>query len=421
MYIYNDAHCFENKIGEEGISKKDVTSVKKKIHNIFKDVFLHTSASTKYYRVIHPKDREELVTTLLPVAKHIRESFDNVIIVSMGGATLGPQTIISLRHARDLKPKVEFLNTTDPIYFEHVIVPLNLKRTAVLVISNSGKTMETISMFGAIVSEMHKAGVKNIGNHCFFITSAGNNPIRKMAQEMHSVIIDHDPGVGGRFTGFTSVGVLSGLIAGLDMYSFIEGLNTVAEDFWRNKEDSVPCQAATTLMLLNKPIWVLLGYLHSFSPFLEWYAQIISESLGKDGKGYTPVRGIGPMDQHSMMQLYLDGPHDKVYTMLYVKDTLHHRSKIYSGAHPDYLKLKTLDEVNRAEFEATSNSVKKCKLPLRTIMMDTYDEFNLGELWMHATLETVVSGHIMGVNPFDQPGVEQIKVEAERLIKASHG
>jgi glucose-6-phosphate isomerase len=151
------------------------------------------------------------------------------------------------------------------------------------------------------------------------------------------------------------------------------------------------------------------------SPLLTWYSQIIAESLGKDGKGITPVWGIGPNEQHSLLQLYLDGPKDKVYTLINIEnqDT---RYKLHSNVEPNFLENKTLAEINGAEFRATVAALKHKKSPVREIIIDKYDEFNLGAIMLHFAIEVITIGHMMNINPFDQPGVELIKIEARNIL-----
>jgi glucose-6-phosphate isomerase len=416
MYKYNDEYLFKSPKGASLLTTEALQKTKQQIHKLFQEVFQPSTPDTKNYRIIHAKKAEELITPLVPLAQHIRESFETVVVIAMGGATLAPQTIISL--ACQPQPKFIFLDSTDPVNFNNTIKLLPLEKTAFLVISKSGQTMETISLFGAVVTFLRNAGVKNINQHCFFITEPGNSPLRKIAQELGSPILEHDVNVGGRFSTFTNVALLPGLIAGLDMFKFIGGVNHTAHDFWSNQEDSLPCQAAAALFNLNQPIWPIIGYLKSFEPFIDWYIQIIAESLGKDGKGFTPTKGIGPMDQHAILQLYLDGPKDKVFTMLYVKETDENATKVSPEVYPQFLQNKSLASINHALFSATCQSLQQSGCPLRTITLDKFDELSLGAFWMHAALEVITLGHLMEINPFDQPGVEQIKVGAQSLLSS---
>ena len=202
------------------------------------------------------------------------------------------------------------------------------------------------------------------------------------------------------------------------MRAFLEGANSVLDDLWSNKENSLPAKSATTLNALNLPITVNISYMENLFPFLEWQRQIISESLGKNGNGITPLHGIGPMEQHSILQLYLDGPKDKLFTFFYAKESPENSKELSISADtlPAYLKGKYIGEINNAELNATIGSLADKKLPVRTIIIDEFNEFALGALMMHSAIETVILGHLMSVNPFDQPGVEQIKIKAKKIL-----
>ena len=413
MYTFNDDFCFSDKIGALGINRDSMNIFESKIKEIF-NIYSKTTSNTKFYKILFNYNKEELLKPLNPIAGEIRSKFTDVIFVGMGGATLNPQMITSLRK-NNSKPNLHFLLTTDPMRFKKLVESIDPKKTAVVVISKTGSTTETIAGFSALLNVFRKAGIKEISKQFYFILGEADSHLRTMAEGLGSIILPHDEGFGGRYSGFSSVGFLPGLIAGLDVGRLIDGFNSVTEDLWKNRIDSAPIRAALSLMLTRQPSAVLLGYLDILSPFLEWYAQIIAESLGKEHKGITPIRGIGPMDQHSMLQLYLDGPKDKMYTMIYAEN-VDGEYKLTDDVVPSYLAGKSLAEINLAEFNATIIALKNNNVPIRTIMIDKFDEFNLGALMMHCAIEVITVGHMMNINPFDQPGVEQIKVEARKIL-----
>jgi glucose-6-phosphate isomerase len=415
MYTFNDDYCFSDKIGTLGINREAMSIFESKIKEIF-NIYSKTSANTKFYKILFNFNKEELLSPLRDTAKHIRENFDDVIFIGMGGATLNTQMVLSLRK-NNTKPRIHYLLTTDPARFHNLVQSIDPKKTAVVVTSKSGGTTETIAGFSALLNVYRSKSITDIKKHFYFILGELENPLRTMAEKLECKVMPHDEGIGGRFSGFSSIGFFPGLVGGLDMEKLIDGFNIVSEDLWKNRIDSAPIRAALSLMLSRQPTTILLGYLDSFSPFLEWYAQIIAESLGKEGKGITPIRGVGPMDQHSMLQLYLDGPKDKIYTMLYANN-VDGDHKLTDDVIPSYLAGKSMAEINAAEFQATTTALINNNVPVRTIMIDRFDEFNLGALMMHCAIEVITVGHMMNINPFDQPGVEQIKVEARKILSA---
>jgi len=363
-----------------------------------------TSASSMDYKVIHPISTEGY-DELADLASHIKSNFKKVVIVGIGGSALNPKMTASLGAPSGLE--IKYLDTTDPFYYNSVMAGIDPSSTYFLVISKSGKTIEILSILGAILHT-----IKSSNNFCF-IVGKGDNPLRTIALNMKAKILDHDDYIGGRFATFTNVGILPGLLAGLNMKSFINGANYVILSLWEKQELSAPALAARAAFLFNKPIMVNIGYLRSLLDFFNWYSQIIAESLGKDGKGFTPSQNIGPIDQHSMFQLYLDGPRDKVFTFIYARDTAKLKQPI---AGVDFLHGKTLADINDIEYNATITSCKEAGLPSRVISLPTMDEHSLGALAAHAILEVVILGHLMGINPFGQPGVEQIKNNINALL-----
>ncbi len=413
MYTFNDDYCFSDKIGSLGIHKDAMSIYESKIKEIF-NIYSKTNSNTKFYKLLFRFEKNELLNPLKDTAKYIRDHFEDVIYVGMGGATLNTQMILSLRKPNS-KPRAHFLLTTDPMRFQNLVNSIDPKKTAVVITSKSGGTTETIAGFSALLNHFKKSGITNLKNHFYFILGEIENPLRTMAENLNATILPHDEGLGGRFSGFSSVGFLPGLISGLNMEKLIDGFNLVSEDLWKNRIDSAPIRAALSMLLSRQPTTILLGYLDCLSPFLEWYAQIIAESLGKEGKGITPIRGIGPMDQHSMLQLYLDGPKDKIYTMIYANN-IEGEHKLSDEVIPAYLTNKSLAQINLAEFQATTTALINNNVPVRTILIDKFDELNLGALMMHCAIEVITIGHMMNINPFDQPGVEQIKIEARKIL-----
>ncbi|MFI4983586.1 MAG: hypothetical protein ACHP6I_00115 [Rickettsiales bacterium] len=416
-YLTQNISSMYEFIDRTNISQSKIEAYQGQLNDIFNNIYAKSDATTDYLKVLHPFDIDGLINHLSPTATKIRENFDDLIIVAMGGATLNPQTIISVRrHNRG--PRIQFALTTDPFKFRTILESVDLHKTAILVSSNSGGTTETIAMFSAFLHAYQEVGVPNIHNHFFFVVGEGDNPIRNMATELGGTIHSHDMGIGGRYSGFSAVGVLPGLVAGLNMHEFLGGANSVSANFWQERNEAAPIRGALALCLAQKPICISLAYSDAFNPYLEWYSQIISESTGKNGLGITPIRGVGPMDQHSMMQLYLDGPQDKIYTFFKIQNHTKELSniKLAKQTQPSYLQANTLQEINDAEYSASVHAVAHNKNPLREIILKNYDEKCLGALMMHSAIEVVTLCYLMKVNPFDQPGVELIKVKAREIL-----
>ncbi len=417
MYTYNNTFCHSDKVGRYGIFEDSLKAMQPKIKQVF-EFLKSTNSQTPYYKVIHKQNLEKSIAACSQIVKTIDENFDSYVYVGMGGAILNPMMMSSLPNKLKSK-KVYFINTTDPVYFLEIMEGINLAKTAFIVISNSGETSETISMMGAFINEFEKAGL-DFKRHFFLCTSPDDTTIRVIGKKFNLPIIDYDPDVGGRFSSFSSSAVLPAMLMGLDLEAMTRGANKVVEDFWNNKENSKPVKAALDILLAKQNNILLMSYSSHLNAFLEWYCQIISESLGKEGVGYTPIRGLGPQEQHSIMQLCLEGPKDKLYTLIYAGDAESIKQVVVANdfIKGHFLEGKSLSAINTAFFEATAKCLVDKQLPLRTIMLERLDEESFGQLLMHSTIEMVFLALLMGLNPFDQPGVDAIKIEAKKILTA---
>ncbi|HJK86284.1 MAG TPA: hypothetical protein QKA08_00750 [Candidatus Megaira endosymbiont of Nemacystus decipiens] len=368
-------------------------------------------AKNPNYGIFDYEDSYKQLQALKPIIDHINNSYTDLIIISMGGATLNPQSLVQLAEKtldQNNGIKLHFLDNTDPIYYAQLISKVNLKTTAVIAISNSGETIETISLTSAMIASFKMAGIASIKNHFYFITKQGSSSLSLLAKEIGGKIISHKENISGRFSGFTNVSTLVATIAGVNAGEYIEGMQNTLDDFIKNPEASKATIYAAVIMLLNKPIMINLAYLQQFSSFLDWYNQIIAESLGKKEKGITPVKSLGPNDQHSMLQLYLSERNDKFYNLFYV-DNLPQNIKLDSNISTKSLQHFSLSEVNDINFAATKQTLEDQDKKLRSIILNDTSARSIGQLTSNMMMETIILAKIMDINPFDQPNVELIK------------
>lgn len=368
------------------------------------------------YKIFCMNSARKQITDCKGIVDKIRNNFTDLIVIGMGGSVLNPETLINLNSNSINSPtRIHFLNNTDPIYFRKLLSTIEIINCAVLTISNSGTTLETNSLVGAMISEFEKNNIDSIGTRFFFITKPDSGILSEIAGRISGNLIEHTPNISGRFSGLTNVTTLIAAIAGVRVEDYIAGAEEVIQDFLLNPESNEAVLSATAIFSTNKPIMVNIGYLQQFSSYLEWYSQIIAESLGKDGGGITPLRGLGPNDQHSMLQLYLDGPQDKIYTLFYVQN-LKDTTKICSFEELGYIAEKYLSDINTANFLATKSALSTNNLPIRTILLQDLSSRSIGSLVAHSMLETIMLSHMMNLNPFNQPGVELIKTKSKQLI-----
>lgn len=368
------------------------------------------------YKIFSGKHANNQTKSCAPYAQEINKNFSDLIVIGMGGAVLNPETVTSLLAQNNSSTQLHFLNNTDPFFLQNLLSRISLENCAILAISNSGQTLETIALVGVMISEFENATIADIGKHFYFITNLQSGILKNVASKIGATLIEHTEKISGRYSGLTNVTTLVAQIAGIDVREYLAGAQLILNDFLEYQEESQAALSAAALYSTGKPITVNIGYLQRFDVFLEWYSQIIAESLGKDNKGITPIKGLGPNDQHSMLQLYLDGPKDKVFSLFYTRND-NTAYKSCNLKELNYIAGKNLQNINRANFEATLHALIKTGAPTRSIILHELSVKNVGSLVMHSMLETIILGHIMQLNPFNQPGVEFIKKESMRIIQ----
>lgn len=373
-------------------------------------------SNSPYYKIFSIDLSRDMANSCQNFANKIRSNFSDLIVIGMGGAVLNPQSLISLCQDEQSDINIHFLHNTDPIYLQNLLKKIALKDCVVLAISNSGNTLETNSLVGVMISEYEKAGIGNLGKNFYFITNQKSGVLHRIAEKIDATLIEHQKQISGRYSGFSNVTSFIAQIAGIDIDSFFDGASGVIDNFIKEGGDSLSAHSAASIQASGMELMVNIGYLQSFSVYLEWYSQIIAESIGKDGRGITPIRGLGPNDQHSMMQLYLDGRKDKLYSLFYV-DSLSSGFRTSDIEELDYMSNKALSDINTANFEATKHALIKRNLPVRVIILKDLSVKSIGELVAYSMLEVITLCNMAKINPFDQPGVELIKNESRRLVQ----
>ena len=347
-----------------------------------------------------------------------------VAVLGIGGSSLGGQALTALRKAAT--PYVEFHDNPDPFSWTAALKRFDLRKTHFLAISKSGGTAETLMQVLTAAEGLEKAGAKSLKKHFTIITEPHKSPLADFADNIGAPRLDHPTGVGGRYSVLTVVGVLPAILMGLDAKKLRAGAASVLEETLAAKGAAhAPAAVGAALhqalaaegKLATTVLW---PYADKLQVFGGWWRQLWAESLGKGGKGSTPVSVLGPVDQHSQLQLFRDGPGNALFTLVSV-DT-----KGKGPAAPrarakqlglDYLAGKKLGDLVDAEARATAQTLSKNGRPVRQIHLAKVDEFEMGALMMHFMLETILMGRLMGVDPFDQPGVEEGKILARQYLK----
>jgi glucose-6-phosphate isomerase len=372
-------------------------------------------------------------------ARTLADRATDIVILGTGGSSLGGQTLAQLAgfavpgvSALRAPPHLHFIDNLDPESFGALLGRLPHATTRFIAISKSGGTAETLMQTIAALSALTDAGLQTRIPDVFLgISEPANagkpNGLRNVLGKYRVPFLDHDPGVGGRYSALTNVGLLPAAMVGLDIAAIREGAKLALAPVLAKKPASqipaaVGAALSVTLAAKGKSISVLMAYCDRLQRFTNWYVQLWAESLGKNGRGTTPLAALGPVDQHSQLQLFIGGPRDKLFTVIDVDG---------SGQGPrmdgELAKLagepgfagKAIGDLVAAEARATAETLTKNGCPVRTIHIDKLGEESLGELMMHFMLETIIAAHLLGIDAFDQPAVEEGKVLAKKYLAGS--
>jgi glucose-6-phosphate isomerase len=380
-------------------------------------------------------ERTHDIPELRKAAARLRRASD-VVILGVGGSSLGGQTLAQLADyavpglgVLRGGPRVHFFDNLDPRTFEQALKKLPLRSSQFVAISKSGGTGETLMQTIAAIGALNRAGrAKRIRDHIVGLSEPAKpgkgNGLRTLLESFGCMMLEHDTGIGGRFSALSNVGLLPALVLGLDIRKIRAGAGEALAPLLAKKPAAeVPFALGAALSVAasaeGKTIQALMAYSDRLERFTHWWVQLWAESLGKNGRGTTPVAALGPVDQHSQLQLWLAGPRDKLFTVLTTEvanagPRMEAKLAKLSGE-PGFAGKKIGDLV-AAQGRATADTLAKNGCPVRTIHVPKLNEAALGALMMHFMLETIVAAHLLGVDPFDQPAVEEGKVLAKRYL-----
>ena len=338
-------------------------------------------------------------------------SYKNIVIIGMGGSILGTKSIYSFLKKK-IKKNVFFFDNLDSNLFSKYKKIKNLKNSCFIVAGKSGRTIETIVNLGVIFS-------KNLlKNKLIIIAEPTDNALMAIANKYNAEIIEHKEFISGRYSVLSETGMFPAALMGLDLMKF-KNLKRLIKS--KNFISTLIQNVACIYTLISKKInnSVILSYDSNLNDLGYWYQQLVAESLGKKGKGINPILSFGPKDHHSLLQLYLDGPKDKFFTF-FNSSQKENEFRVSQDIVPNnmrFLKNKNTSFIINAQCNAVKNIFKLKKIPYRQITFNKENEEELGEIFTFFALETILLSRLMNINPFDQPAVEQVKVETKRILK----
>ena len=336
--------------------------------------------------------------------------YKNIIIFGMGGSILGSKCIYSFLKNK-IKKKIFFFDNLDPNLHAKCSKIKNIKNSCFVVISKSGNTLETITNLGIVFSN------SLIRNKLIIITEIKDSALSFIADKFGAEVIEHNNFISGRYSVLSEAGILPAMLMNLKIERFKN-----IKKFLNNKffVSSLLKNVAGIYTLYKKGFnnSVILNYDSKLNDLGLWYQQLVGESLSKNGEGITPILSPAPRDHHSMMQLYLDGPRDKVFTFFSSANEKrkYKISKTFITSSMNFLKNKDFSYVLSAQRRATMNVFKKKKIPFREFIFNQNNEEELGQIFTFFVLEIILLGNLLKINVFDQPAVEQVKIKTQELI-----
>ena len=396
----------KNLIQKKYINKRQSIILNKKFDKVLENILFNLSNFEKTINVLSNNFKLNFKVKDLKRFK----KFDEIVIIGIGGSALGSEAIYNFFEGK-IKKKIYFLNDIN----SDSIIKLKKKKfnkILFLIISKSGNTIETIS--NSLSLNLFKKNRSNI----IIISEKKNNLLYDLSKKFNLFFIEHNKFIGGRYSVLSEVGIIPAILMGLSGTK----LRKNAQKYINYKSKKLLKKNLISIanLLKQKKMnnLIFLNYSPKLEKFLFWCQQLIAESLGKKGYGFLPTISNAPKDHHSLLQLYLDGPKDKIFYIFSLdRDSDVKIKNINTFKNFNYLNKKKLDRIKQSQKKAIMQVFKKNKIPYREFRVKKINEETLGEFFSLFIVETIILGKLIGVNPFNQPAVEQVKVLTKKILK----
>lgn len=435
MIEFDFSNLFSDRIGKEnGLSNEDIAALEVVAPDAHGKIEgWRKTGDALFFDIVFDKS---VTLGLVKKAGNVAENFDNLVVLGIGGSALGTSCITKAmlppffnlldRAQRKGRPRIFVCDNTDPDTFSALFELVDIKKTCFAVISKSGKTLETAAQFSIAISRLKKNLGTGWQKNLVIITDPTTGELRPFAEKEGISNFPIPPKLGGRFSALSAVSLFPAACVGIDIEELVGGARAMAEkcagaDIKKNPAYQIGGYHHILCARKKKPISVMMPYSDALSLFADWYSQLWAESLGKDGKGQTPVKALGATDQHSQLQLYMEGPNDKIVTFIGAKKFRSDPNLTKITETTDsfaYLAGRDFAGIINAEREATASALASAKRPNMTVILPSISARHVGELFMAYEIATAFAGALLGINPFDQPGVEEGKRIARKILTA---
>jgi len=402
--IKNNLNFFNN-IQKKNLDSKSIKKFTKLFPKILSKLFTDINSSKKTLNTLNKKFNFNFEFKDLEKFK----SFKTIAIIGMGGSILGSEAVSHFLKEK-IKKKIYFFNDLNIKKIQNFKKKKNLDKVLFFVISKSGNTVETLSNF--FILKIIKKNSKNI----IIISEKKNNLLYSLSKKFNLFYIEHKNYIGGRYSVLSEVGIVPAYLMGININKLRSGsLKSLKKTQLFLKDSTIMLSSLLSFKKIDNLIF--LNYCPELEKFLFWCQQLIAESLGKNGKGFLPTISNAPKDHHSLLQLYLDGPKNKLFYIFSHEESSKEKINIKEILkEKNFLNNKTLNSIKKAQKNALIKTLKNKNIPFREFKIKNINEEVLGELFSYFILETVIIGKLTNINPFDQPAVEQVKIYTKDLL-----
>lgn len=417
--IYLDYENLTKIHRDHGLSGEDILAKEKLIKEHLHQIH---SKNPGFYNVI---DDPAPIKAINIFAKKNEGKFTDIVVLGIGGSSLGTACLKQCfkKFSAEKSPALRVISNIDPVLIKKFASILDLSKTLFIVASKSGTTPETMAQYLYFRQKCREKKL-TIKNHFAFVTDREEGLLRTIATKDNIPTFDIPKNIGGRFSVLTPVGLLPAKLAGIDIQKLIAGAKKIRDEFQKEEiEENTPFKLATIQYLLSqkgKNINVLMPYSQQLDRLTDWYIQLLAESIGKQEKGLTPVKALGAEDQHAQIQLYNDGPNDKLITFIEAEELAD--PLVIPNPHTDIPefdiinKKVTFNKLMTLEKKGTEMALTENNRPNITIKIDKICEETLGELFMLFEASVAFLGEYFEVYAFDQPAVESGKKYTKELL-----
>jgi len=404
--VKNSNLFLKNKIHTKFISRKSLNSIYKKFEKIYLETKNDIEDTNKTLNVLSSNFNFNFKIKNLKKFK----KFKKIALIGMGGSILGAEAIYNFLQTK-IKKKIYFFNNLDEKKIIDFKKKENQSNVLFIIISKSGNTLETLS--NVFLLNILKKKAKNI----IIISEKKNNSLFLLSKKFDLFYIEHKKNVGGRYSVLSEVGILPAYLMGLNIFK----IRSKIKDSFDKKNKFFIKESTTKLAsLMNTKKFnnlVLLNYCPELDKFLFWCQQLLAESLGKKSKGFLPSVSSAPKDHHSLLQLYLDGPKDKIFNIFSLEKKSNLKINLSKNKNiSSYLNNKKINKIKISQKNALIKAFEKKKIPYREFRIKIINEEILGKLFSIFIVETIILGKLLNINPFDQPAVEQVKIDTKNFL-----